>query len=269
MTRQGTERRLGYFFGTRRRWREEVQNTRDRLQEFGPVVVIGGMIRDLALAGNREFGSDVDFVVRPIDVSRFEAFMDQTAAKRNKFGGYNLHSSHWRIDVWPLQKTWANEAGYVKVKTFPDLLRCTFFDVDAIIYSLQSKKVTCRRNYFTQLKRRELEINLRANPNPIGNAVRALRYAATRNFGWGPRLCEFVAEQIEEAGWDELRQREMQSFRTWHIAEMDQDKVQGELFMHLKSKRQDIFRSGGWCHNTQGELPLKESDQRKCGRSMN
>ena len=268
MTRQLTERRLAYFFGTRRRWREEVQNMRDKLQEFGSVVIIGGMIRDLALEGNREFGSDVDFVVKPLDISRFESFMDQRAAKRNKFGGYNLQSAHWRIDVWPLQRTWASEAGYVNVETFPDLLKCTFFDVDAIIYDLQSKKLTCPQNYFTQLKRRELEINLRANPNPVGNAVRALRYAATRNFGWGPRLCEFVAAQIEEAGWDELKQREIQSFRTCHIAEMDQDKVQRELFLHLKSRREDIFRSEEWCHNKQRELQLRGSYQSMSGSSM-
>ena len=253
-----TERRLAYFFCTRRRRRQEVQDTLVKLQEFGPVVVIGGMIRDLALAGNQHFGSDVDFVVKPLDMEQFEVFMARQSATRNKFGGYIWHSSHWRIDVWPLQKTWAFEAGHVEVDSFSDLLKCTFFDADAIIYDLRLKKLVCDAGYFERLKRRELEINLLANPNPVGNAVRALRYAAIKKFGWGPQLCKFVAKQIDENGWEELKRKEVQSFRTWYIEEMDQTRVQTELWRHLRNGQESIFRSGEWCRKTQEEFGFGE-----------
>ena len=259
------ERRLNYFFREKRQRREEIQGVVVKLQEFGPVVVIGGMIRDLALAGTREFGSDVDFVVKPTEINEFQAFMAEQLAERNRFGGYKLHGGHWRIDVWPLQKTWAYEAGHVEINEFSDLLNSTFFDFDAIIYDLQLKKLNSKPDYFDRLTRRELEINLLANPNPVGNAVRALRYAATKRFGWGPKLCRFMAEQIEETGWKDLEEREIKSFRTWCIENMDQNKFREELFKHLCRSPEKTFRSQVWCRTTQPEFRFHRSTEKSCG----
>ena len=53
-------------------------------------------------------------------------------------------------------------------------------------------------NYFDDLERKLLEINFRPNPNPVGNAVRALRYGLVKGFLWGTLLTYFVAETIEK-----------------------------------------------------------------------
>lgn len=259
MTRQETERRLTYFFRTSRRRRGEVQEVVTKLQAFGPVVVIGGMIRDLALAGNRTFGSDVDFVIKPKDIDQFHLFMMHRAAKRNRFGGYGWSGEHWRIDVWPLQKTWAHEEGHVQISFFSDLLRTTFFDCDAIIYDLQSKNITAKQGYFGRLKRRELEVNLLANPNPTGNAVRALRYAAIRGFGWGPKLCAFMSEQIEECGWKHLQEREATSHGTSYIAQMRQKKIAKQLSVHVRSKNPTPFRIQEWYGKEQVEFGFESA----------
>ena len=247
MRQEAVEKRLEYFFRTRRRRREEVQDVVAKLEEFGPVVVIGGIIRDLALVGNRKFGSDVDFVVKPRELDRFETFMQFQQAKRNMFGGYIWRSSYWRIDVWALQQTWAHKAGHVEVKDFSDLLNATFFDCDAVMYELEGKRLLTKPHYFERLGRRELEINLLPNPNPVGNAVRALRYAAMKDFGWRPKLCMFMANQILECGWEELEAREMRSFGTWYVRQMDHKGIDSGLKRHLEAKQERVFRLEDWC----------------------
>ena len=212
------------------------------------------MIRDVALGGNREFGSDVDFVVKPRDVEQFHSFMTLQSAKRNRFGGYVWNGLHWRIDVWPLQNTWAHKEGHVEIRFFQDLLKATFFDCDAIIYDLQSKSLSAKPGYFERLKHRVFEINLLPNPNPIGNAVRALRYAAIRDFGWGPKLAKFMADVIEERGWQDLQVREMSSFGTRYIAEMDRERISSELGDHLRAKKHEPFGISEWCRLRQSEL---------------
>ena len=238
------ERRLEYFFKSRRRWRNEVHEVVAKLQEFGPIVVIGGMIRDLAQRGNREFGSDVDFVIDPEKLEEFEAFMIARKAKRTRFGGYSWRSIHWSIDVWPLEKTWAHEAGHVKVKTFEDLVDVTFFDSDAVIYSLDNGKITAKESYFDNLRRKTLEINLLPNPNPIGNTVRAIRYAVIGDFGWGPKLSRFVAEQIGIHGWQVIIDREIASFGNRYIGEMDHERIETELSRYISCNPGGVLRIG-------------------------
>ena len=261
------EKRLEYFFRTRQRRREEVQDVVVKLQEFGPVVVIGGMIRDLALVGNRKFGSDVDFVVKPRELPKFETFMHFQQARRNMFGGYMWPSSYWRIDVWAMQRTWAHEAGHVKIGHFPDLLNATFFDCDAVMYELEKKRLLAKPDYFERLGRRELEINLLPNPNPIGNAVRALRYAALKGFGWRPKLCMFMVNQILEYGWEELEAREMRSFGSSYVQLMDQTAISRELKRHLDTKQERVFNLTEWCGVSQLELGF--DDLLENGRSEN
>lgn len=212
---------------------------RRRLREIGglgPLVLIGGMLRDLALFGNADFKSDLDFVIDPLDCDEFERRMNRIGASVNRFGGYSLPVNRWRIDIWPLQKTWAYASGHVVVKKFEDLKKITFFDCDAIIYSLEDGTLSTASGYFDQLKNRVLEINLRPNPNPEGNAVRAFRYAIKKGFVWGPELTNFVAEILENIGWDGLSDREKRSFNSSYIASLDHHEFEVELRRYLSGR---------------------------------
>ena len=132
----------------------------------------------------------------------------------------------------------------MKVKTFEDLLDVTFFGSDAAIYSLDNGKITAKEGYFDNLRRKTLEINLLPNPNPIGNTVRALRYVVIKDFGWGPKLSEFVAEQIGIHGWQVIIDREIASFGNRYIGEMDHERIEKELSRYISCNRGGVLRIG-------------------------
>jgi|SRR5208337_1150503 len=250
------EKRVSYFFASHRRGRDDVRRTLRKLDGIGPLVVIGGMLRDLALFGNAHFRSDLDFVIDPIEPDLFERKMNEMGAVLNRFGGYSLPARKWRVDVWSLQKTWAQTAGYITIKDFDDLTYATFFSCDAILYDLSTKKITASDDYFAQMGRRIIEINLRPNPNPHGNAVRAFRYAILKGFRWGPQLTRFVAEMIDEGGWDSLADRERNSFRTCYIASLRRGDFELALRRHLSEAGARPFTPGLYLESKQLELPF-------------
>lgn len=120
------ERRVRYFLTSQYRGRGELRRTLQELEGFGSLVLIGGMLRDLALFGNALFRSDLDFVIDPFDRDIFGQRMSAMGASVNRFGGYSLPLRKWPVDIWPLHRTWAHAAGYVNVRTFQDLREATF-----------------------------------------------------------------------------------------------------------------------------------------------
>ena len=75
--------------------------------------------------------------------------------------------------MWSIEDTWAHTAGLVQVREPADLLKCTFFDWDAILFDLESEAIVAGENYFQLLAANVLDINLEENPNPRGSLVRA------------------------------------------------------------------------------------------------
>ena len=249
------ESRVRYFLTSRHRGREDVRLVLQDLQRMGRLVLIGGMLRDIALFGNAGFRSDLDFVIDPYDYDAFRRRMAEIGAKVNRFGGYALPFRRWQIDVWPLERTWANVEGHVKVRTVRDLRKVTFFRCDAAIYDLSHRRIIARQGYFDDLRERLLEINLEPNPNPQGNAVRAIRYALLKGFRWGPSLTRFVAEAIETVGWSELSAGERRSFNTEHLASLDCKHLQNALDQHLSSEGAAWFDPRHFQRNVQLPLP--------------
>jgi hypothetical protein len=222
---QTLKARVDYFFKSKSRYRTEVAAFAAKLADIGSVAVIGGMLRDLYLGGNRNFVSDIDFVVNAHCFAELDKMAQSLQAQRNRFGGYALKLHRWRVDVWPLQRTWAAVEGHVQVNGLQDLLKVTFFDWDAIIYDVETKKIVSGSAYFSQIDRRILEINLEPNPNPLGNAVRALRYAWRWHASFGPRLAHHVYLQICQRGWDRLIEAERASFFTRILRHIDPDEL--------------------------------------------
>jgi len=113
----------------------------------------------------------------------------------------------------------------VTVSSLRDLVDATFFDWDAVLYDVATRKVIAQKGYFERIQRRVIDINLAPNPNPLGNAVRALRYAYRWDAALGKRLVAHVAKQIQDHGWDALVASEHRSFATSVLKAINGDAV--------------------------------------------
>jgi predicted nucleotidyltransferase len=191
--RDQLRKRVHRFLHSPAHARVEVLEILSRLNQFGRVIVFGGAVRDLAIHGNREFPSDIDIVVETTDVEALSACMSAMSASRNRFGGYRFSTAKWKFDVWRLEDTWALREGHVSGHTSEALLETTFFDWDAVAYDYTNRQLLIRDGYFERLQIGVVDINLEPNPNPAGNARRALGIYRQGSAALAPRLAAFVA----------------------------------------------------------------------------
>lgn len=226
---QTLRRRVEYFFSSTALARDEVSSFSHALLDLGPVVAIGGFLRDVYLGGVRSFRSDVDFVVSAASLQALDRFAKGMGAAGNKFGGYGIELTRWRVDFWPLERTWAASHGYVPVNTLRDLVNATFFNWDAAVYMIEDRSVHTIPGYFERIDERLLEINLEPNPNPLGNAVRALRYSYKWNAAIGPRLQTHIARQLRDCGWQSFLDTEQRSFKTSILRRLDYKAVEAAI----------------------------------------
>ena len=235
------KKRVRYFLSSRYRGRGEIHFALEKMQQFGPIVVIGGILRELALFDNTRFRSDLDIVIDPEYPGRFRQYVESIGASRNRFGGYVLPFRRWKIDVWMLEDTWAHRIGHAQVDGFGDLVNTTFFNCDAIIYDVSLDTMIMKTGYFEELSKRLLEINLLPNPNPIGNTVRAFRYAMEKEFVWGPKLSTFVDEVLDSTDWQTLVHYEWTSFRSVTIGQLPKVQFKEDLRRHLCNRAGEFF----------------------------
>lgn len=170
---------------------------RDEFVEIGEVAIIGGLVRDIARKGPTAFSSDVDLVlnVAPRKVERLAARLN---AKPNRFGGFGVEFPRWKVDFWALSNTWAHRQGHVVVKELSDLTETTFFDIDAILYVVNTRRVIAKANYVDVLLKNTLDINLSANPSIDGNLVRTIRRVLGWNLNVGKKLRLFIERNLTD-----------------------------------------------------------------------
>lgn len=187
------------------------------LQEIGEVSILGGLVRDIAFYGPDERPiSDIDLVVTgpPRQVSDFA---HTVGARPNKFGGFGLTTEGFKADFWALSNTWARRQGLVRIGRASDLIRATFFDWDAVVYSTKSRRVNAIDGYLERIRSRVLDVNLLENPSVKGNLVRALRRIMMWDVRPGPRLRLFIESTIFEYDWLELILAEEGAFHTIYL----------------------------------------------------
>ena len=254
-------RRLKYFFSSSYRGRVDAHETISELRKLGRVGLIGGMLRDLTLFNNLEFTSDIDLVIDPWNLSSFENHMDSIGAAKNRFGGYSLPSSRWQVDIWPLEKTWANVEGHVQVRSFNDLRKVTFFSCDAIIYDVSNARFLSDQDYFEKLQKGTMDINLKPNPNPVGNVVRAFRYAFLKNLKWEVALTNFVLEIVNSVEWSDLVAKEHNAHRTHFIANLDELSFKKHLSNHCFELNSKPFDPTKFYRPTQLDLAHTDNER--------
>lgn len=185
-------------------WRskaEPIRRLRAVLDEhflrFDSIAIIGGLVRDLALHGRDGFSSDVDLVI-DVDPISLDDFAISLGATRNRFGGFGLSTPWWKIDFWALRNTWAYRQHYVNLRQLSDIMKTTFFDCDAIIYDLRSRKVMAMEGYVQRLHDRVIDINLLPNPSTDGNLIRAIRRILMWDMKAGPKLRHFIDNHLDD-----------------------------------------------------------------------
>ena len=187
---------------------------------FERTAIIGGLVRDFARSGRSSFRSDIDLVIQApaADVAQLAV---RLGAVPNRFGGYAYHHPHWKIDFWAMEATWAVVEGHASASRLEDLLGCTFFDCDAIMYDIASRRILSGNSYFDILIDNRIEINLRPNPSMEGNLLRAIR----RVFGWGaepgPKLREFIVDNLDERTFEQISRTEAKLYGTAVTADFD------------------------------------------------
>ena len=205
------------------------RNPIELLQSVGRLALIGGAVRDVARDGVRRFRSDLDFVLYEGNELAFLRLMDKLGGIRNRFGGYRLQLGRRRIDVWALEHTWARTVGLRKVETLPDLLECTFFDWDAVLYDLHTRRILAKPEYFAALRTRVLDVNLLENPNPTGSLVRALRRGALWQVAFGPELTSFVRARLQVEAWSDLVSVDERAFGKPILRDIDAAELRARL----------------------------------------
>jgi hypothetical protein len=191
----------------------EVSDVIGHLSELGRVAVFGGTIRDLALFGATASPRDIDLVVECDGVRDLSDSLMRFRPQRNRFGGFRFRTERWSFDVWRVQDTWAVREGLVKGCVVEDLVRTTFFDWDAVLYTQKFGELTALPNYFDRLSSLIVDINLQENPNPLGSLIRTLRIMALGRARLGKRLMLYAWEQLSRFGDDAIVAAELQAFQ--------------------------------------------------------
>jgi hypothetical protein len=214
--------RLRAFLADGARGGPEIADLIGHLGTLGEVGIFGGMPRDIAWGGADGFRSDVDLVV-DASAEALAELMRDAAAVRNRFGGYRVTGARHVYDVWALQTTWAAASGHVAVTNLADLVRTTFFDCDAVVYLCSSGRIHHGGGALAWLRDDRVDLNLEANPNPAGAALRALKLILDRNHAAGPRLTRYLLRMAADpcCGLEPHVASRLQAFARTHLAEAE------------------------------------------------
>ena len=160
------------------------------------------------LFGGRAVPRDVDLVVQSSDSEALTRILSGFVRRRTRFGGYVLGNNGWRVDVWPLEQTWALREGLVRSFDPDGLVRSTFLNIEAVAVSLRPQGRTGRvvydNGFFESIREAVLDINLEENPYPELCIVRSLISAASLNFSLSARLAGYIHSHSRTIGIDSL-----------------------------------------------------------------
>jgi len=176
--------------------RAAIKGTLDSLiKDLPDTMIFGGMLRDFALKNGRRFVSDID-LVSMASRSEIHSAIAQFGPESNKFGGFRFSVRKTLFDIWAFEDTWAFRQGFAEGKAVEDLLKTTFFNVDAAAYNLSSGKFYYAAGWVSAIEHRILDINLPQNPSIESMMLRAIKMACGKEFGIGSGLAKFLIEHI-------------------------------------------------------------------------
>lgn len=195
--------RLSKFVRGDARWKQPLQQALARLlQNDWSAVLFGGVLRDLAVSERVEVPRDADVVVYGPSRQDLENVFGDLVTHKNRFGGLRLRTQGWLIDIWRLQDTWAVKTGLVPAQGIEDLVRTTFFNIEAIAADIHTVKGRPRHVYssrfFDAITEQTLDVNLEENPYPGLCVVRTILMAIRLDFLLSRRLASYVVKQASK-----------------------------------------------------------------------
>ena len=164
------------------------------------------MIREFALGNARSFFSDIDLVTLS-SRSDLENAIEKFNPVLNKFDGFRFVANTRRFDIWSLPDTWAFRQGIVIGGSFDDLLKTTFFNVDAATFHLSTKQLNLLDGYEQSIKERVLDINLLKNPQPENMIRRAMSLVIYRQMGLSSKLSDYVVRNNSLVSLSQMEER--------------------------------------------------------------
>lgn len=178
----------------------------------GDVYIYGGMLRDLAMFGEKGFNSDIDLVVEG-DWSEAVNALKYLDATQNKFGGFRLNIGGMPVDIWNARDTWAVRNGFVRYKDISTLTDTTVLNWDAILMNWRTGEFIHGKNYFKDMQERVLDIVFEENPNPLGMLVRVLRHLYLKKANKvRSRALFYLAKKTKQYKYEDIVHYEINSY---------------------------------------------------------
>jgi len=201
--------RVGRFFCNHASWKDPLRTVISTIEDHKwPAVVFGGVVRDLLLFGLTEKPRDVDIVLDKVSKKELMDVFSEKVYRTTRFGGLNLRTDGWLIDLWPLEETWAFRGEAVTRIGFEQLPTTTFLNVEAVAIELTTQRGRERRIYasgfFQAIRSKTIEVNFEPNPYPGLCIVRSLVMAARIGFMVGPELARYIAKNSQLFTIDDL-----------------------------------------------------------------
>jgi hypothetical protein len=167
-----------------------IDNLLNKLRSLGPSAIFGGALRDWTLGKTPR---DIDIVL-DCQSSELE-FLNSFKAEKNRFGGYYLKVAGTDFDIWNLENTWAIKHNPKFEKKLETLPKTSFFNMDAIIYYLNTK--TFQDEGFMQaISSKKLDIVYEPNPFPFLCVSKALIALTRYELSPAPNLKRYIDEQF-------------------------------------------------------------------------
>lgn len=184
-------------------WKEPILQTFQEIKKNNwNAVIFGGTVRSLMLGyRSTRRPRDVDIVLTSVDVDRIKSAFSDSFVRKTRFGGVKLQKNDMEFDIWPVDRTWAYVADNTSERTYVNLPKTTFLNIEAIAVDVwpkargnERKIYTDNDSFFKSILSQTLEINREENPFPSLCVVRSLIMAASLKFRIGPRLSEFIVK---------------------------------------------------------------------------
>ena len=178
--------------------------------------LFGGLIRDLVITTGIVKPRDVDVVFSGADVDELISAIEGSVIRRTRFGGVSVNVCGWRLDLWPLEETWAFRSRLVPTISFGTLPCTTFLNIEAVTLQIKSSP-GCPRSifecgFFDAVRSRTLELNLEENPFPALAVARALVLASRMRYALGPRLVRYIAEYATTVSIEDVLRAQIQHY---------------------------------------------------------
>ena len=194
-------------------------------------VIFGGTIRSLMVGqGSSRRPRDIDIVLNSVNVEQIKNEFSELVVRQTRFGGVKLQDRGIEFDIWPLDKTWAYVSDNFKYRTYVNLPKTTFLNIEAVAVDLWPNKKGEKRNiytdndsFFKSILTKTLEINRHENPFPSLCIVRSLLMAASLKFKIGHKLAEYI-----DTNGAKLSSLELENIQIKHYGRV---KIQGKILL--------------------------------------